>query len=123
MLFAKRVFFWAGVYGIAVLAPNFFLEKKVGVDIPPPITHPEYFYGFVCLALAFQVLFLMIARDPVRFRPMMIPSMLEKFGFAATCAVLFALGRLNPVILVPAGLDLTLGILFIAAWIKTPVEG
>jgi hypothetical protein len=57
MTFAKRVFFLAGVYGILALTPMYFLEARLGRDFPPPITHPEHFYGFVGVALAWQVLF------------------------------------------------------------------
>jgi hypothetical protein len=41
MTFAKRVFLIAGVYGVLVLAPQYFLEARIGRDFPPPITHPE----------------------------------------------------------------------------------
>lgn len=120
MKFAKRVFFWAGVYGLIVVTPHFFLEKKIGLDNPPAITHPEHFYGFVVLALAFQVLFLIIARDPARYRAAMVPSMIEKFGFAAAAWTLFLLGRAPAVLMVPASIDLVLGVLFLAAYLKTP---
>ncbi|TWU23634.1 hypothetical protein [Bythopirellula polymerisocia] len=50
--FAKRVFFWAGVYGVILLVPQFFLEAQIGRDYPPAITHPEHFYGFIGVALA-----------------------------------------------------------------------
>jgi len=44
--------FAAGIYGIAVIAPQYFMEAQVGRDYPPAITHPEYFYGFVGVGLA-----------------------------------------------------------------------
>ena len=72
MVFARRTFLIAGVYGLLALVPMYFLEGRIGRDIPPPITHPEYFYGFIGVAVAWQVAFLVIARDPVRFRPLMI---------------------------------------------------
>src|SRR5262249_23664079 len=79
--FARRVFSIAGWYGLVVMLPNVFLEAKIGRDFPPAITHPENYYGFICVTLAWQVLFLIIARDPVRFRPAMIAAILEKFPF------------------------------------------
>jgi hypothetical protein len=48
------------------------------------------------MGLAFQVAFIVIARDPVRLRPMMIPSVLEKFGYGATLLVLYLQNRLHP---------------------------
>src|SRR5689334_23841932 len=64
MLFAKRVFLIAGLYGLAVMAPQLFLESKTSADYPPAITHPEFYYGFVLVAIAWQVAFLTISRDP-----------------------------------------------------------
>ncbi len=122
MKFAKTVFLIAGIYGLIVLVPQFFLERKIGVDTPPPITHAEFFYGFVCVAVAWQVLFLIVSRDPIRYRPMMVPAMLEKFGFPVAVVVLYLQGRVAPAIFIPASLDLVLLFLFIAAYRKTPAN-
>ena len=119
MKFAKTVFLIAGVYGLVVLVPQFFLERKIGVDTPPPITHPEFFYGFICVAVAWQVLFLILSSDPIRYRPMMIPAMLEKIGFPIAVLVLYLQNRVAPTIFIPASLDLVLLVLFIAAYRKT----
>ena len=81
MNFARRVFRIAAIYGILALAPQYFLEENVGRDFPPPITHPEHFYGFVGVALAWQFLFLVIANNPVRFRPAMPVAVVEKLAF------------------------------------------
>jgi hypothetical protein len=54
MKFAKYVFNIAGVYGLIVLTPQYFVERQIGVDYPPAITHPEYFYGFVGVAVSWQ---------------------------------------------------------------------
>ena len=120
MKFAKTVFLVAGIYGLIVLVPQFFLERKIGVDTPPQITHAEFFYGFVCVAVAWQVLFLILSRDPIRHRPMMVPAMLEKIGFPIAVLVLYLQGRVAPTIFIPASLDLVLLFLFIAAYRKTP---
>jgi hypothetical protein len=119
MKFAKRVFLFAGIYGLLVLAPQYFLEAKTGRDFPPAITHPEFYYGFVGVALAFQVVFLIIARDPARYRAMMIPSVLEKATFGVAAAVLYLQGRLPAFTLGFAALDLVLGALFVVAYAKT----
>lgn len=70
--FARRVFFWAGIYGVLVIAPQYFLEQRVGQEYPPAITHPEYFYGFVGVGLAWQIAFLLMSRDPIGMRPVML---------------------------------------------------
>ena len=46
MKLARWIFGIAGVYGILVIAPLYFMEARIGHDDPPAITHPEYFYGF-----------------------------------------------------------------------------
>lgn len=119
MRFARVVFLVAGIYGLIVLVPQFFLEERIGIDAPPPITHPEYFYGFICVAVAWQVLFLVVSRDPVRYRPMMIPALLEKVGFPIAALVLYLQGRLAVTVLAPAALDLVLFVLFAIAFVKT----
>jgi hypothetical protein len=52
MKFARLTFLLAGIWGIVVLGPLYFLENFIGARHPPAITHPEYFYGFVGLGLA-----------------------------------------------------------------------
>ena len=117
MLLAKRVFIVAGVYGILVLTPFYFLEKKIGEDYPP-INHPEYYYGFLGVALAFQVLFLIVARDPARYRPVMIPCVLEKVSFGVAAIVLYV-RQLIPLPVFAGGMvDLVFAGLFIAAYLR-----
>ena len=99
MVFARRVFFIAAVWGLLVVPPMYFLEAKTGRDYPPAITHPEYYYGFVGVVVAFQVVFLLIAKDPVRYRGMMIPSVLEKAAFAIAVPILYLQHRVPQIIL------------------------
>jgi hypothetical protein len=47
--FSSIVFLAAGIYGLIVLAPGFFGEKIVAEKMPPAITHPEFYYGFLAL--------------------------------------------------------------------------
>jgi hypothetical protein len=117
--FARRVFTGAAIYGIVVLAPQYFMEERVGRDFPPPITHPEHFYGFVGVALAWQVLFLIIASDPIRYRPAMLAAILEKLAFGVPAIVLYSQGRLPGVVLAAALLDLILALLFAASYRAT----
>ena len=79
MKFAKIVFLVAGIWGVLVITPLFFLFDLIGKNDPPAITHPGFYYGFACVTLAWQIAFLVISRDPVRLRPMMIPCMLKNF--------------------------------------------
>jgi len=120
MQFARRVFFAAGIYGILVLAPMYFLEKQIGEQTPPPITHPEYFYGFVGLALVWQFVFLLIGSNPVKYRVLMPFAMLEKASYGFLVPILFATGRASFVVLVGGSIDLVWLVLFAISFGKTP---
>ena len=119
MKFAKLVFLVAGIYGLIVMLPQYFLESRIGVDSPPPITHPEFYYGFIGVTVAWQLAFLVLSTDPVRYRPLMIPAVFEKLSFVVAIALLFVQQRVSSLMLAPAGIDLLLGILFVAAFLKT----
>ena len=119
MKFARWTFRIAAIYGLVVLLPQYFLEAKTGRDFPPPITHPEYFYGFIGVAVAWQLAFLIISRDPVRYRAMMLPSIVEKATFAVATIALFLQGRLSAQMLGAGLIDLLLGILFVVAYLRT----
>ncbi len=119
MKFAKVVFWIAGIWGLLIITPLYFMFDLIGRKDPPPITHPGFFYGFVGLALAWQVAFLFIARDPVRYRPLMIPSMIEKFSYGGAVVILVLQARMHSSDLVFAGMDLVLGVLFVMAYVKT----
>jgi hypothetical protein len=123
MRFAKYVFLVAGVYGLLALAPQYFLESKIGADYPPPINHPEYFYGFVGVALAWQVVFLIISRDPARYRPIMLAAVIEKITFGVAAIVLYAQGRVPGAILGFGCIDLVLCALFAASYVATSPHG
>lgn len=117
--FARRVFLGAGAYGILALAPQYFLEDKLGRDYPPAITHPEHYYGFIGVALAWQLAFLVIASDVRRFRPLMPVAVVEKLVFAIPAFALLAAGRVAPAVAVFGAIDLLLAVLFSLAWLRT----
>ena len=122
MRFARIVFRIAGVYGVLVLVPQYFLEARIGRDFPPAITHPEHFYGFIGVALAWQFVFFVIASDPVRFRPVMWPAVFEKLAFGVAAIVLFAQQRIAAPILAAGLFDLVLAGLFLVALQRTRVS-
>ena len=117
--FARRVFLLAGIYGLVVLLPQYFLEEVISARSTAPISHPENFYGFIGVALAWQVAFLVIAGDVLRLRPLMIPAFLEKLAFGGAVVVLFAFGRIDAAVLGFGVLDLLIGGFFVAAWVRT----
>lgn len=119
---ASIIFRVAGIYGLVVLAPQFFMEGRVARDFPPPITHPEYFYGFIGTALVWQFVFLIIAKNPSRYRPVMWVAVLEKLAFGVPAIVLIAQGRLAATGLVFGIIDLCLAAAFLAAIRMTPAS-
>ena len=117
--FARRVFLVAGVYGLLTLLPGYFMEGRISADDPPAITHPEYFYGFMGIAVAWQVVFLLIARDPARYRLAMVPSILEKLAFGGATLVLYFSHRLALQVFAFGVIDWVFAALFVAAWLMT----
>jgi hypothetical protein len=104
---------------LLVITPLYFMFDLIGRKDPPAITHPGFYYGFVGVALAWQIVFLVIARDPVRLRPMMIPSVLEKFTYGIAVMALVMQGRMHRSDLVFAATDSILGLLFVIAYLGT----
>jgi len=119
MKFAKIVFWIAGIWGVLVLTPLYFMFDVIGRQDPPPITHSGFFYGFVGAGLVWQIAFFVIATDPARYRPLMIPSVLEKLSYVAPVTILVLQGRMHPSDLVFVGSDSLLGVLFAIAYFKT----
>jgi hypothetical protein len=122
MRFARVMFTVAGIWGLLVLTPLYFLIDRVGREYPPPVTHPDFYYGFIGVALAWQLAFLVIGRDPVRFRPLMFPAICEKAFHVVTMAVLFAQGSIQTGQFAVALPDFVLGCLFIASVVLTRAE-
>ena len=117
--FARRVFLVAGLYGIVALAPQYFVE----LGLPTLIERPEHFYGFIGVALAWQVVFLIAASDVMRYRPLMLAGVLEKLSFGAAVAILYSVERVSIGVLLAGTVDLVLGALFVAAFIAARPSG
>lgn len=118
MRFSRLVFLIAGIYGILVLAPGYFGEAKMAARFPPAVTHPEYYYGFFGVALAWQIAFLVIAKDPARFRPIIPAAIIEKLSYAAATTTLFVFGRLATLFAIFGLVDLALGVLFAICYVQ-----
>jgi hypothetical protein len=116
--FSRAVFLAAGIYGIAVLAPGFFSESMTAKLMPPAITHPEFYYGFFGVGLAWQVAFLIIAADPARFRPIIPAAIMEKLIYFVSCFVLHLFGRAPLLVVATGTIDLLLGTLFAIAYVR-----
>lgn len=111
-VFARRVFRWSAVIGTVVLTPYYFLA--------PPAAGPEFYYGFVGVALAWQAAFYRIGGDPVRYRPMMPAAILAKALFSGAVFALYAQGRVDSIMLGAGVYDLCADVLFVVAYRRTP---
>jgi len=119
MRFARSVFMLAGVWGITVLTPLFFLVDVTGRPYPAPTDYPHFYYGFLVVAMAWQVAFLVIGSDPVRYRLLMIPAFIEKAGYVITTTVLYTQGRIPAADANTAIPDSLLLVVFVVAFVKT----
>jgi hypothetical protein len=122
MRFAKWVFWLAGITGVLVVLPPFFFEEQFGRDYPPPVNHPELYYGFFGVTLSWQLMFLVIGSNPIRFRTAMLPALMEKASFAIAVPILYALDRVSLTWVGFAAMDGTWLILFIIAYLRTPKD-
>jgi len=118
MKFARITFFVASIYGFVSIAPLYFMEKLIGQSVPPVITHSEYFYGFLGVTLAWQAAYLVISRDPARYRALMIPIALEKLLTTVAFVVLYAQNRLSLSELGPSLIDPVFLMLFVIAFAR-----
>ena len=112
--FPSRMFRWAAVYGVLVLAPLYAL--------PLPARQPEIMLGFIGVALVFQWVFWIVGGDPVRYRALMLPAVFEKLVFGLPALASFATGPTTPSVAAFAAIDLLLAIGFWRAWVLTPPE-
>ncbi len=117
---ARLIFAAAATYGIAVLFPGLLIERGA-IPLYPSLAQPEYYYGFYGSAMLWQFVFLLVAHDPVRYRPLMALAVLEKAAFLGVCLWLWQAGRLQPVSgpFIGAMIDGALMLAFIAAWCLT----
>src|SRR5687768_17551450 len=123
MRFARVTFIGAGIWGIVVLMPLYWLFDITGRSYSSPTDYPHFFYGFLSVAMAWQIAFLVIGSNPARYRPLMIPGMLEKLGHVGGVAVLYGNARISVADAQAAIPDLLLAILFMIAFAKTRGSG
>jgi len=113
---ARVIFGIAALWGLIVLPPLFFMAPW----LDPPPNRPEDYYGFLGAATVMQLVYLTIARDPVRFRPIMPLGALSKAAFFTTVLILWLQGRTAGAAMALAAVDGALGLAFLYAWRRTP---
>ena len=118
---ARWLFRGAAIYGLIVLLPLYLLERQVAAPAAL-LAHPEYYYGFVGAAAAWQLVYWTIGGDPVRYHPLMGLAVVAKFSFWIPSLILWLNGRTPTSTFVVTNGDLILGIAFLVAWrvLKAP---
>lgn len=116
----KKFYKFAGIYGFLALLPQYFMEIKNGIDFPPPITHTEYYYGFIGVALAWQFAFFILSTDPIKYKLIILPAIFEKVSFGIPCILLYLQGKLSNTMLLAAIIDLILMSIFIVTFKMIP---
>ena len=119
MKFAKVVFIAAGIWGIGVLTPLYWLVDVSGRRYGVPTEYPQFYYGFLSVAMAWQIAFLIIGSNPARFRMLMIPGIIEKLGYVVPLTVLYQQARVTWADAQAAVPDFVLAILMLLAFVKT----
>ncbi len=93
-----------------------FSEKMMGAK------QPEYYYGFVFLDICWQILNLFLASNPIRYRPMMIPSYLAKASGTVALTWLYLMGRVTIQWLAIGMVECVFAVLFVIAYVRTRGE-
>src|SRR5262245_12583664 len=104
MRFATWVFLLAGASGVLIVAP-LYLEGRFFEPHPPAINRPEFYYGFAGVTLAWQLMYLLIGTDPVRYRLPMLVASLAKASFVLAVVVLYLQQRVAAWWLAAAAMD------------------
>ncbi len=108
--FARWVYIIAAVYGFIAVPMLYF------TDAPDP--HRLMYFAFAGIALVFQGVFLVIARDPVRYAAFLPLTVFEKLSFGIPALAFWWQGQAPADMALGGAVDLLLAALFIVAWQK-----
>jgi hypothetical protein len=86
------------------------------------VNHPEFYYGFLGVTLLWQLVFIMIAKDPFRYRSLMPLTILEKLVYTVPVVLLYLNGRVHVNIMRPLLVDPIFGICFAIAYFRTDTK-
>lgn len=114
---AKWIFLVAGILGLVSTIPLLFAEEAMAVK------QPEFYYGFVCLNISWQILYLFLSSDPLRYRAMMIPAFLAKGSGTIALAWLYFSGRVSGQWIAIGAMDGVFAALFLVAFWATARAG
>lgn len=116
MIFAKRAYQAAGVWGLTVVILGYISFLTGTEPAMQNASHPVFIHGFFLVCLPWQLAFFVIATDPTRYRPLIPITWIEKFPFAAVIFWLFSIGAVDAVTLVMGIADAILGVVFLVSY-------
>lgn len=106
---ARWSFAAAGLYGLAATLPLY---------ARTPEGDPLFVWAFAGAAAAMQLVYLLIARNPLRFRPVIPTGIASKLSFAAPVAWLYAEKRVGATTLAFGIIDMALAAMFLWWWAR-----
>lgn len=106
--FTRRVLIAAAIYGFIGGATLYFA--------PAPDPHRLLYFAFAGIALVFQGVFLVIARDPRRYAAFLPLCIFEKLSFAIPALAFAARGQAEMTMALGGAADMLLAVLFLIAW-------
>lgn len=108
--FARRVYIGAAIYGVLAV-PQLYLT-----DAPDP--HRLLYFAFAGIALVFQGVFVVIARDPVRYAAFLPLTVFEKLSFGVPALAFWSQGQAPGSMALGGAVDLGLMVLFAFTWLR-----
>jgi hypothetical protein len=108
--FTARVLIGAALYGVVGSASLYFTAA--------PDPHRLLYFAFAGIALVFQGVFVVIARDPRHFAALLPLCVFEKISFAAPALAFYSQGQAPLSMGLGGAVDLLLAGLFAICWRK-----
>ena len=108
--FARSVYLAAAIYGLLAVPPLYL------TDAPDP--HRLMYFAFAGIALVFQGVFLVIARDPRRYRAFVPLTIFEKVSFGVPALAFWSQGKAESAMALGGAIDLALAAVFTVVWLR-----
>lgn len=108
--FARRVYIGAAIYGFLAVPVLYFTEA--------PDPHRLLYFAFAGIALVFQGVFLVIARDPKTYAAFIPLTIFEKISFGVPALAFWSQGQAADDMALGGAVDLLLAALFTLTWLK-----
>ncbi len=109
-IFARRVYIIAAIYGFLAVPALYF------TDAPDP--HRLLYFAFAGIALVFQGVFLVIARDPLKYAAFVPLTVFEKISFGIPALAFWSQGQAGDDMALGGAVDMLFAALFLIVWLK-----